>query len=330
MRIVVVAPNTTVLPPERDGGTERIVYELSEGIVREGHEVFLYARGSSSSSGTVISYPFDFFGEEEVGSFVKHTLPPKVDIIHDHTFSSTMSNQGLDHPIVSTRHIPRKTNAVNPVYVSQNALDTIGEGQGIYIHNGLQPEDYQFSATKKSYLLFMGRIVPDKGVDQAINIAEWTNSKLIIAGPKHDAKYFNKEIAPRLKRNPKLVYVDSVGGQERQNLLKNARCLLFPIQWKEPFGLVMIEALVCGTPVLALNKGAVKEVLRGFPEFICKTPKEMANKLKYTIHKYSPQQLRKYVLDNFDSRIMTHRYIDYYKQVIKESHHQLDEVEILF
>lgn len=318
MRIVVVAPNTTVMPPEKDGGTERIVYELSEGLARKGHDVFLYARGCSRSSGTVISFPFDFFGEGEVGTFVKHTLPPNVDIIHDHTFSSTMSNQGIERPIVSTRHIPHKTNATHSVYVSDSALRSIGEGQGVFIHNGLRPDDYQFSATKQDYLLFMGRVVPDKGVVQAIDIAEQTNSRLIIAGPKHDIAYFNKEIAPRLKRNQKLTYVDSVGGQDRQNLLKHARCLLFPIKWKEPFGLVMIEALVCGTPVLALNEGAVNEVLRGFPEFICNTPKEMAKKLKYTIYKYAPDKLRQYVTENFNTDIMTNRYIEYYKQVIEE------------
>jgi glycosyltransferase involved in cell wall biosynthesis len=319
MRIVMVAPNTMVLPPPRDGGTERMVYELSEELVRKGHDVIMYARGGSRSGGTVISYPFEHFDEAQISNFVAHTLPPDIDIIHDHTFGSAVSRLNLNVPIVSTRHIPYKTDASHPIYVSHDNLMTIGKGEGTFIYNGLRPEDYQFHPTKQNYLLFMGRIVPDKGVDCAIDVAEWTNNRLIIAGPKHDVRYFNKQIAPRLKKNKKISYIGPVGGQERQDLLKNARCLLFPTQWREPFGLVLIEALACGTPVLGLNKGAVKEVLGGLPEFICSTPRAMAKKLRAGIAKYSPSELRDYVATHFHTSLMADRYIYYYCKVIEQT-----------
>jgi glycosyltransferase involved in cell wall biosynthesis len=102
-------------------------------------------------------------------------------------------------------------------------------------------------------------------------------------------------------------------------LLKNARCLLFPTQWREPFGLVLIEALACGTPVLGLNQGAVREVLAGFPEFICRSPRAMARKLRTGLTKYTPAQLRNYVAAHFHTNLMTDRYIHYYCRVIEQA-----------
>jgi glycosyltransferase involved in cell wall biosynthesis len=311
-----VSSNTTILPPPKDGGTERIVYELSEEIAKRGHELILYARGGSRSSGTVFSYPYDSFDDGTIARYVQNTLPPNVDIIHDHTFSSSMNGLSTDVPIVSTRHIPYVTDATHPVYVSNNALQSIGTGKGVYIYNGISPEAYEFNETKQDYLFFMGRIVPSKGVSQAIDVAEQTDSRLIIAGPKHDVGYFNRYIAPRLSRNKKLSYVEAVGGQLRQDLLKNARCVLFPVQWNEPFGLVMIESLACGTPVLALNKGSVKEVLHGLPQYICETTYEMARKIRYVHDMYTPRQLRNYVSENFHINQMADSYLKYYKKVI--------------
>ncbi|QAY66848.1 glycosyltransferase family 4 protein [Paenibacillus protaetiae] len=317
MRIVVVAPNTTILPPPKDGGTERVVYELSEQYAKRGHDVFLYGRGGSRSSGTLFSYPFDGFGDAEIRRFVEHTLPPDVDIIHDHTFESAVSSLELDIPVISTRHIPRQTSASHPVYVSRDALMSIGGGNGIYIHNGLVPEHYDFRTQKQNYLLFMGRIVPEKGVSEAIDIAEKTNSQLIIAGPIHNAGYFNTRIKPRLRKN-KITYVGPVGAQQRQDLLSNARCLLFPIQWREPFGLVMIEALACGTPVLALNRGAAAEVLNGLPDFVCHSLKEMERKVANVHLRHAPAQLREYVVHNFNQNSTADQYIQYFNEVIAQ------------
>lgn len=321
MRIAVVAPNTTIMPPPNDGGTEKIAYELSEAFVKMGHDVFLYARGGSRSSGTLISYPFDHFGEAEISNYVRHTLPPDTDIVQDHTIRSAMTGQSLKTPIVSTRHIPVKTDAVHPVYASKDSFDEIGRGEGIYIHNGLDPENYPFSSEKQNYLLFLDLLIPEKGVTQAIDVAEQSNSRLIIAGPKDDAEYFNKRIAPRLRKNSKLKYVGPVGGQYRQDLLKNARCVLFTSQWREPFGLVMLEAMACGTPVLALNNGAVSEVLKGYPQFVCKTPKEMARKLKDGRLKYSPTELREYVNAHFHINLAAGRYIEHFNDVIASHSH---------
>src|SRR5690606_26703705 len=102
---------------------------------------------------------------------------------------------------------------------------------------------------------------------------------LILAGPVYDVDYHKREIEPRIKANPRIKYIGEVGGKRRTDLLKHAKCLLFPTVCNEPFGLIMIEAMVSGTPVLALSNGAVPEVLERFPELICSTPEEMAEKL---------------------------------------------------
>ena len=128
---------------------------------------------------------------------------------------------------------------------------------GFFVYNGIDLNEYQFSDVKEDYLLFLGLLNWHKGINYAIDVAEKTNQKLIIAGPIFNWTYYTKEIEPRIKNNPNIQYVGEVGGQQKQDLLKKAKCFLFPTSWEEPFGLVMIEAMACGTPVLAFPNGAV-------------------------------------------------------------------------
>lgn len=315
MRILQVAPNHETVPPQKDGGTERIVYDLSQELSRRGHEVILYAPQGSSILGSVILYPF--IGDEQISSFVRATLPNDIDIIHDHTFESVMSQfNDLNIPMVHTIHLPATNSVHFPVYVSHSAWETIGGRNGCYVHNGIVIDEYQFSYEKDDYLLFMGRVIREKGVVEAMDLAEATGQRLIIAGPIHDEELFIHVITPRLKRNPQLQYVGPVGGTIRQDLLKKAKCLLCPIQWEEPFGLVLIESMACGTPVLALARGAAPEILQHFPNMLCGSLTEMFNKLLENNFSYSPEELRKHVGDYFSVSRMTDDYLWAYQKAM--------------
>lgn len=192
----------------------------------------------------------------------------------------------------------------------------MGNNRGHFVYNGLSPGDYEFSYRKSSVMVFMGRILREKGVLHAIEIAEKTNRKLIIAGPVKDPALFRKEILPRIRNNPNIKFVGPVGGKRKQKLLKYAACILFPTVWEEPFGLVMIEAMACGTPVIALNRGAVPEVMAGFPELICRSVPEMIAKVKQGRYP-DPAALRQYVLSRFSTSRMTDSYLSVYQKAMK-------------
>lgn len=315
MRIVHVAPNHERIPPEKDGGTERIVYALCEAQAKMGHEVYLYASINSTGSARIIHYPFITRDDKQIEKFVRDTLISNVDLIHDHTFNSVIGRKRLSIPTVCTLHLPKKNDVAYPVYLSKRALDLIGGGIGQYVYNGIDLNEFPLIEQKKDYMLFMGRVIREKGVLHAIDVAERTRKQLIIAGPLHDYIFFKNEVKPRIKALRNVKYIGSVGGEERIQLLSQARCVLFPSTWEEPFGLVMVEAMACGTPVLALNSGSVTEVLAGFPELICRKVGEMVTKaLKLPL--VSPKALRAYVSENFSVDRMVKDYMDIYHHLV--------------
>ncbi|QGR00125.1 glycosyltransferase family 4 protein [Paenibacillus psychroresistens] len=316
LRIIQVIsnyPQANRVPPTNQGGTEKIVYELTEELVHRGQDVYLYAAKGSRSSARLITYPKGL-KSKSIGSFVLNTLPKKVDIIHDHTFKSVLGRSKTKIPTLCTLHMPEKHWVKHPVYVSKRARSVMGKGRGFYVHNGINPRDYQYSENKQGFLLFIGRILKSKGILHALDIADITKKKLIIAGPIKDNKLFKNKILPRIKRNPRIRYVGAVGGKKKQQLLKHASCLLFPTVWEEPFGLVMIEAMACGTPVVALNNGAVPEILARFPELICKNVKQMVRKVKRGRYP-SSRKLRKYVMEKYTTKKMTDRYLKLYNKI---------------
>jgi glycosyltransferase involved in cell wall biosynthesis len=316
LRIVQVisnTPNATRLPPTNQGGTEKIVYELTEELVRRGKDVYLYAASGSRSSAKLIPYPKNV-GRKEIGSFILSKLPRNVDIIHDHTFNSALGRRNLRIPTLCTLHLPVKHWVKYPVYVSKRARQVIGRNRGFYVYNGINPREYEYSEIKHGYLLFIGRVMRQKGILHALDIADRTKKKLIIAGPIKDRSLFMTKIAPRIRKNPNIKYVGAVGGKRKQALLKYASCVLFPTLWEEPFGLVMIEAMACGTPVVALNNGAVKEIMSGFPSLICNSVGEMVEKVNRE-HFPSSKVLRKYVIDHYTTAKMTDGYLKIYDKI---------------
>ncbi|KZE72421.1 MULTISPECIES: glycosyltransferase family 4 protein [Paenibacillus] len=314
VQVISNYPNAQPVPSIK-GGTEKIVHELTEELVRRGHHVSLFAARGSRSSAQLITYPKGLT-HSQIPQYVLQHMPSGTDIIHDHTFRSAMGRRKLPCPSVCTVHLPVKRHGKNPVYVSKRARQLMGGGKGFYIYNGINTHEYEFSSEKRGYLLFMGRIIPDKGVLQAIQVAERTGKKLLIAGPIKAPVFFRREIQTRIQRNPNIRYVGSVGGDRKQKLLKHAECLLFPSLWEEPFGLVMVEAMACGTPVLALKNGSVSEVLSGFPQLICKSVGEMARKAHRKNYP-SPAQLRLYVNQRFTNKQMTSNYLRLYREIIR-------------
>ena len=256
-----------------------MVYEITQELVKRGHKVVLYARKGSNVSAKLVPFP-KHFEDRHLPTFIRKTRPSKVDLIHDHTFTSIVRSRKMGIPVLPTHHLPTNQEFPDSVYVSHAARENAST-KGHVIHNGINPEEYEYSEEKDDYLLFIGRILPDKGVIHAIEVAERNHQKLIIAGPIIDEEYFRNILLPHINNNENIQYIGAVAGKQKQVLLKRARCILFPSNWKEPFGLVLIEAIISGTPVLALNNGAALEVLEGFPQLVCNSIDELAHKALY-------------------------------------------------
>lgn len=318
LKIAQIAPDAFPCPPKDYGGIERVVYDLTEELVKLGHEVILYASEGSKSSGKLITYEKNGANPFKIVDFVRKNLPNDVDIIHDHTHACVMNQCGLQVPVINTIHDSRKNEAKFPVYLCKKALQNVGFGNGFYVYNGINPLDYEFNEKKNDYLIFMGLLYSHKGIKFALDVAERTGQTLIVAGPIYDINYYRNEIEPKIRKNSNIKYVGSVGGKDRQNLLKNARCMVFPTMWEEPFGLVMIESMACGTPVVAFGNGAVPEVLSGFPDLICKNVDEMIYKVQNQVFPDS-YELRKYVENKFSAKNMAQSYLEIYEKIIFEN-----------
>lgn len=316
MRIVQVVPN--VIPIPGSGGIERIAYLLSNELVRRGHEVYVYALAGSQSNAIIIPYGHRGFSKHNIKDFVIHTLPDNVDVIHDHTHSLVIGREKLNIPTVSTIHtewgleVPLKC----PVYVSKTKLLQSKNGSpGSYVHNGIDLDGYALGKKKDDYLLFLGRVEKDKGVLDAIRLGEQTGMRTIIAGPVWEPELY-REISKRIAKAPNISFVGEVHGEVKQKLLMHAKWLLFPTACEEQFGIVLVEALACGTPVAAYRKGAIPEVLQGFPQFICNDFDDMKRLIKKD-SPFSPEKLREYVALRYTKEKMTDEYLKIYWRAIR-------------
>ncbi|MCG9971664.1 glycosyltransferase family 4 protein [Christiangramia crocea] len=341
MRIAQVAPLYESIPPIMYGGTERVVHYITEELVKQGHEVSLFASGDSKTSARLIpvcqkSLRLD---PECIDSFVHHTIQLQMvqkrisdfDIIHYHTdyfhFPLSQINnsvhlttlhgrldlpdlQGLykvfsDIPLISISNNQR-----TPLPWA-NWIDTIYHGLPIDL---LQPTD-----ERDEYLAFLGRISPEKGIERAIDIAKRIGIKLKVAAKvdKADLHYFKTKIASLLDHEL-IEFIGEIGEHEKSDFLGKATALLFPITWCEPFGLVMIEAMACGTPVIAWNKGSVPEVIdKGQTGFIVNSVKEAIQAIK-DIDKIDRKGCRRIFEEKFTAERMTRDYLRIYDYLIKK------------
>jgi glycosyltransferase involved in cell wall biosynthesis len=287
MRIAEIAPPWARVPPEGYGGIEWIVSILSDGLVQRGHDVTLYATGDSRTRARLrasFDYPVSLGGRDfydAVHPMAIQTMPAFLeaehyDIIHDHTGAMAACLGALSNtPVLHTLHGPFNPDVqrlcrmisekiyFNSISDSQRSgcpeLNYVGT-----IYNAVEVESYPFREDKEDYALFLGRFSEDKGAHNAIYIAQRANIPLRMAGkvdPGVDAHYFEERIKPHIDGET-IIYEGEVGGERKRELLSRASFLLFPIQWEEPFGLVMTEALSCGTPVVASAMGAAPEIVK--------------------------------------------------------------------
>jgi glycosyltransferase involved in cell wall biosynthesis len=339
MRIAQVAPLYESVPPKYYGGTERIVSYLTEELLRQGHDVTLFASGDSETKARLIaacrrSLRMDKHCVDQLAHhilMIEHVMEraAEFDIVHFHTdylhFPASRRAQ-ITH--VTTLHGRLDIPDLVPVYQEFRDMPVVSISNGqreqlpwanwqATVYHGLPAAMYQFRDEPGSYLAFLGRISPEKRVDRAIEIAKQVRIPLKIAAKvdRVDKDYFQTVIEPLL-RHPFIEFVGEIGDGEKEEFLGNAYALLFPIDWPEPFGLVMIEAMACGTPVIAYRGGAVPEVMEeGHTGFIVEGLEDAVEAVRRV-----PELSRKRCREIFDQRFtaarMAHDYVQVYERLI--------------
>jgi len=279
MKVAVLSPVAWRTPPRHYGPWEQVASNIAEGLVAKGVEVTLFATGDSITAGTLDAVCAQGY-EEDRSQDAKvleclhiSNLMEKAgefDIIHNNFDFLPLTYSGLiKTPVITTIHgfsspriIPvyKKYNSIGH-YVSISNADRSPELQYLAtVYNGLDTRDFAFTATPDDYLLYFGRIHHDKGTAEAIAIAKKSKKKLLIAGIIQDESYYKDKIEPEL--NDQIIYVGHAGPDKRKELLGKATALLHPINFNEPFGMSVAEAMLCGTPVIAFNKGSMPELLQ--------------------------------------------------------------------
>lgn len=339
MKIAQVSPLIESVPPQQYGGIERIVSYLTEELVAQGHEVTLFASGDSSTTAKLVTpckQALRLSGYEE--SLAYHLLmfeeiyrrAADFDVIHFHTGTIHYPfTRRLNVPHISTHHgrldtreielLTREFHEIPVASISNSQRSPIAYAnwQGT-VYNGLPLDLYRFQAEPKNYLAFLGRISPEKGVDQAIAIARHTGYQLKIAAKVDsvDEAYFSKTIQPLLEL-PGIEFIGEITDAQKQEFLGNATALLFPINWPEPFGLVMIEAMACGTPVIAYRRGAVPEVMKNnISGFTVNHLYEAINSVE-KLSMIDRWKCRRVFEQRFSAQRMTRDYLRIYEQQIQ-------------
>ena len=301
MRIAILAPLVEPVPPPLYGGTERVVSLLTEELVRRGHDVTLFASGDSRTAATLVPVcPRGLRLDPEVKDYAAYTLVAlgeayaqdgEFDLFHNHNDYLAFAMARLAQtPTVTTTHGRLDLQEVRRFYqlFPEQRLVSISHDQRKWlpdanwvgtVHNGIAVDHFRLRQTPGDYLVFLGRISPEKRPDRAIEIARDVGMKLVIAAKVDavDRDYYEHAIAPLIQANRGLIeFIGEVDEHEKDEVLGNAYAYLFPIDWPEPFGLTMVEAMATGTPVIASRNGSVPEiVLDGVTGFVCSTFKEL-------------------------------------------------------
>lgn len=353
MKIAQIAPFEESVPPKKYGGTELVVYNLTQELVKKGHQVYLIATGDSKTKAKILPVfkialrkhlkmsdlkirdAFKIIGIGRVLNYLKNL---DVDIIHNHLGWRLLPFSHLiKKPVVTTLHGPldveyqriiyENFKDANYVSISNNQRKPLPNLNYLAtVYNGIDIKKFPFSEKKGNYLAFLGRMSPEKGPDLAIRAALKTGLKLKMAAKIDvvDKKFFEREIAPFID-NKQIEFLGEVGHIGKVKLLKNALALIAPIQWQEPFGLFFIEAMATGTPVITFKRGSAPEIVKDKKTgFVVKPWLNKKPNLKglikaiYKIKEIRRDDCRKWVEKNFTSEKMADNYEKVYYGLLKK------------
>ena len=340
MKIAQIAPLWESVPPKLYGGTERIVSYVTEELIRQGHDVTLFASGDSQTLARLwAACPHSFRSETGLVNrdaplilMQEHALgveAGKFDIIHSHLdFVSFPLSRRCTTPVLTTLHGRLDLPELVPIYqeYADMPVVSISDAQRLplpnanwqgTVYHGL-PDLYHFHPNPGSYLAYLGRICPEKRPDHAIEIAKRVGIPLRMAAKIDplDREYFDTQIAPLLD-HPLVEYLGEINDAEKCDLLGNAAAVLCTYDWPEPFGIVLIEALACGTPVLAYRCGSIPEIIEdGVTGFVCANLEEMVAAIQ-RLPLIQRQRCRDAFTTRFTVERMAHDYLSIYERMVE-------------
>jgi glycosyltransferase involved in cell wall biosynthesis len=329
LRIAIVAPPYFSLPPQGYGGVEAVAADLVDALIERGHHVTLVGAGEQATRATEFIQTFGRtlrelgLPEAELAhaALAARSLENvDADVIHDHTLAGPLLARGRLQPTVATVHGP--VDGIAAEYYrsldGSSALVAISDAQRSSaadlpwlrtVHNGVRADSYPFRSRKDDFAIFLGRFHPTKAPHLAIDAARAGGLRIILAGKcsePAETDYFDREVRPRL--GPDATVIGVADAKVKRDLLSRAACLLFPICWNEPFGLVMVEAMACGTPVVALRRGSVPEVvLHGKTGYVVDDPDELPKAIRQAVT-LDARACRRHVMANFTTAAMAAGY----------------------
>jgi len=338
MRIALVSTPFLSVPPRDYGGTELVVYELAEGLRDRGHEVTLFATGDSKTRAELRwlyptpEWPPDSYIElNHVAWAMDIAARGEYDVVHVNSASAlALSRLAPELPMVYTLHHDQ-ADSLSVYYrqhpeawyvaisANQARLETPLPRVEV-IHHGLDVARFEWSPAADDYVCFLGRFAPVKGVHTAIDAAELAGLPIRVAGEVHevDRAFAEREVAPRLLKDH-VTYLGCIGTKVKVPLLRDARALLMPIEWEEPFGLVLIEAMLSGCPVVAFPRGSVPELVEpGVTGFIVEDVEEMADVIRPggAVEGFDRQRCRERAVERFSRERMVRDYERLYERAI--------------
>jgi glycosyltransferase involved in cell wall biosynthesis len=343
MRIAQIAPLSESVPPARYGGTERVVSYLTEALVGLGHDVTLFASGDSVTSARLVPVcPRALWGDRTCRETLPHHIRlmeqvfadiTRFDVLHFHTdYLQFPLLRREPWPSVTTLHGFLNPADVAPFFDDYNDIPLVSISNAqrrpvahanwlATIHHGLPHDLHTFRREQGSYLAFLGRVAPEKGLDRAVEIARRARLPLKVAAriyPEEEG-YFATTIAPLLEQSRAVVeFLGEIGGSAKDQFLGGAHALLFPVDWEEPFGLVLIEAMACGTPVIAWRRGAVPEIIDdGVTGFVVDDLEQAVSAVRQ-IGQIDRGGCRSLFEQRFGAPRMARQYVDAYERAIED------------
>lgn len=347
LKIAQIAGLNIPVPPPKYGGSEKVIYWISEELVRRGHEVYLFATANSKTSGHLVPIVekglWDIKPDDDLAYYAtemaivgQYMQQEQFDIVHDHIGPWSLALYGQSAtPIVHTLHVPFEQNRIW-AYKKLNAkLISISHAQRkpapdlnyiANIYHGIDVENFPFRDSSGEYFLWVGELSERKGAVQAIEVAKKADIPLLMIGriptthtiyQKRDYEFFQRHIEPELNKG-NIIYGGEKTPEELKSIYEKASALLFPLQWEEPFGLIYIEAMACGTPVITFNRGSAPEVIKdGVTGYVVDTVDEMVDAIK-KVDQIDRKACREWVEQNFTIQKMVDSYEKTFQEILSK------------